>query len=78
MNSPVIEFESIDKFKTYCETGNIKPELNIIPKKHQNRKAEFLHQIDGSFDISGHAFAFTITELFPSKEKINEISLNLL
>lgn len=78
MNSPVIEFESIDKFKTYCETGNIKPELNIIAKKHQNRKAEFLHQIDGSFDISGHAFAFTITEMFPSKEKIKEISLNNL
>lgn len=68
-NLPVIEFETIKDFKKYCKDNNLKPIVYFKAKKHQNLKAEFLHEITGIYKIGTMIISFLIHEMCAFKDK---------
>lgn len=69
-NNPEIRFQSIKEFKNHCKTNNIRPEIQYNAKKHQNRKNEYLHEINGTMSFNNIVLDFTVDEMvaFPDKK----------
>ena len=59
-----IHFENIKQFKKHCKINKIKPIYRLIKKKHKNRKDQFLHELEGSYEINSNIYNFIVDDLF--------------
>ena len=60
-----IILRTLADFKAYCNSLNITPHIQLQPKKHQNMRGEYLHQIQAKHDV----FDILIDEPVAYKEK---------